>query len=223
MLRQQQHGWQPTPRPTVQGTHGMTSCSEWTGVTLSLLLEEVGVQAGASWIVAEGADAAKMTRSIPLDKAIDDALVAYAQNGEPLRPEQGFPLRLFLPGWEGNANVKWLRRLKVVDQPVHDAGGNVEVHRPDAGRSRAPVHVRDGGEIGDHVSVRRTEARRRRVSRNQRPRLVGPRPHRSGRGFDRRRSDVENAALQEPLLPLAHTRFRFDWHWDGLTPSLRRE
>jgi sulfane dehydrogenase subunit SoxC len=110
-------GWRPAPRSTVQAAHGMTSCSEWTGVKLSLLLEEVGVQSGASWILAEGADPAKMTRSVPLAKAMDDALVAYAQNGEPLRPEQGFPLRLLLPGWEGNANVKWLRRLKVVDQP----------------------------------------------------------------------------------------------------------
>src|SRR5215510_5130812 len=111
-------GWRPTPRPSVQSTHGMTSCSEWTGVKLSLLLEEVGVQSNASWILAEGADPAKMTRSIPMAKAMDDAMVVYAQNGEPLRPEQGFPLRLFLPGWEGNSNVKWLRRLKLMDQPA---------------------------------------------------------------------------------------------------------
>src|SRR5262249_58559235 len=83
----------------------------------SLLLEEVGVQRGASWILAEGADPAKMTRSITLEKAMDDAMIVYAQNGEPLRPEQGFPLRLFLPGYEGNANIKWLRRLKGVGQP----------------------------------------------------------------------------------------------------------
>ena len=105
----------------VQGTHGLTSCSEWTGVKLSLLLDEVGVQPGASWILAEGADPAKMTRSVPLAKALDDAMVVYAQNGEPIRPEQGFPIRLFLPGYEGNANIKWLRRLKVVDKPVRDA------------------------------------------------------------------------------------------------------
>src|SRR5207237_8448822 len=110
-------GWRPTPRPTVQAAHGLTSCSEWTGVKLSLLLDEVGVQPGATWILAEGADPAKMTRSVPIAEALDDAMVVYAQNGEPLRPEQGFPLRLFLPGWEGNSNVKWLRRLKLADEP----------------------------------------------------------------------------------------------------------
>ncbi len=146
-------GWQPAPRPTVQGTHGMTSCSEWTGVKLSLLLEEVGVQAAASWIVAEGADSAKMTRSIPLAKAMEDALVAYAQNGEPLRPEQGFPLRLFLPGWEGNANVKWLRRLKVVDQPymTREETSKYTDLLPD-GRARQFTLVMDAKSVITHPS-----------------------------------------------------------------------
>ena len=100
------------PSWTPQDTHGLLSCCEWTGVPLSTLLDEVGVQASARWILAEGADAAAMTRSIPIEKAWDDAIVAYAQNGERLRPEQGYPLRLFLPGFEGNMSVKWLRRLE---------------------------------------------------------------------------------------------------------------
>jgi sulfane dehydrogenase subunit SoxC len=91
--------------PTVQLSHGLAGCSEWAGVRLGLLLSEAGVQIGAKWILAEGADAGKMQRTIALEKAMDDILVAYPQNGEPLRPEQGYPLRLVIPGWEVNANV----------------------------------------------------------------------------------------------------------------------
>ncbi len=103
--------------PTAQQSHGLASCSEWTGVPLSLLLAEAGVQKGAKWLLAEGADACKMQRSLPLSKAMDDILVAWGQNGEALRPEQGYPLRLFVPGWEGNVNVKWLRRIEVTGEP----------------------------------------------------------------------------------------------------------
>jgi sulfane dehydrogenase subunit SoxC len=100
--------WRAPTAKTVQGTHGNTSCSEWTGVPLSLLLREASVQKAATWVVAEGADASGNERSIPLAKAMDDILVAYGQNGEALRPENGYPLRLVVPGWEGNVNVKWL-------------------------------------------------------------------------------------------------------------------
>jgi sulfane dehydrogenase subunit SoxC len=93
------------------------SCCEWTGVPLATVLAEAGVKPEAQWMLAEGADAAAMTRSIPIEKALDDALLAYAQNGERLRPEQGYPLRLLLPGYEGNTNVKWLRRLKLGSEP----------------------------------------------------------------------------------------------------------
>ena len=106
-----------TPQSTVQHTHGEMSCCEWTGVRLSTVLDEAGLDPRATWMLAEGADAAGMARSVPIAKALDDALLVYAQNGERLRPEQGYPLRLFLPGYEGNTNVKWLRRLKLGDQP----------------------------------------------------------------------------------------------------------
>ena len=89
--------------------HGLISCSDWTGVPLSILLDEAGLQPQARWVVADGADAAILARSVPLEKILDDAIVALYQNGEPLRPANGFPMRLFLPGWEGNASVKWLR------------------------------------------------------------------------------------------------------------------
>ena len=102
---------------TPQEICGLTSQSEWTGVMLSTVFNEVGAQPRATWFLAEGQDAAVMTRSIPLKDAIGEAMLAYAQNGEALRPEQGYPLRLLLPGWEGNASVKWLRRLELADQP----------------------------------------------------------------------------------------------------------
>ena len=110
--------WSPArPDTDAQAAFGMTSCSEWTGVKLSVLLREAGVSAEARWLVAEGADACRMTRSVPLDKALDDTLVAYGQNGEALRPAQGYPLRLLAPEWEGNISIKWLRRLQLVDRP----------------------------------------------------------------------------------------------------------
>lgn len=98
--------------------HGLVSCAEWTGVRLSTLLEEAGVLPEAAWVQAVGADAASMGRSIPLTKALDDVLVALFQNGEPVRPEQGYPMRLFVPGWEGNVSVKWLTQIRLATQPA---------------------------------------------------------------------------------------------------------
>src|SRR5690349_19805665 len=107
----------PKPDMTPQQVDGMMSNSEWTGVPLSVLFREAGVKPEASWFLAEGGDACLLDRSIPVSKARDDALVVWGQNGEPLRPEQGFPIRLLLPGYEGNANVKWLRRIKLGAEP----------------------------------------------------------------------------------------------------------
>ena len=106
------------PRGSCGDIHGMVSCSEWTGVPLSILLDEAGVAPNGRWILAEGTDAAAMSRSVPMAKALDDALIALYQNGERLRPANGYPVRLFLPGYEGNISVKWLRRLKVTAEPV---------------------------------------------------------------------------------------------------------
>ena len=111
--------WRGAQMEALQFTHGMISCCEWTGVKLSTLLEEVGVKPEGKWILAEGADASGMSRSIPLEKAMDDTIIAWGQNGEALRPEQGYPLRMLNPGWEGNTSVKWLRRLEIGDQPWH--------------------------------------------------------------------------------------------------------
>src|SRR5580658_9338187 len=101
---------------TVQETHGMTSCSEWTGVLLSTLLKECGLKGSATWFVAEGAEEVKGASSMPIAKAMDDCMIAYGQNGEPLRPQQGFPLRIVVPGFEGIFHTKFLRRIKVVDR-----------------------------------------------------------------------------------------------------------
>ncbi len=107
----------PKPDLTPQKVAGLVSNTEWTGVPLKVLLDEAGAKPAATWFLAEGGDACVMTRSIPMAKAMDDAMVVWAQNGEPIRPEQGFPLRLLLPGWEGNVSVKWLRRLELGTRP----------------------------------------------------------------------------------------------------------
>jgi sulfane dehydrogenase subunit SoxC len=100
----------------VQETHGMVSCAEWTGVLLSTLLKECGVKGSATWFVAEGAEEVKGASSMPVAKAMDDVLVAYGMNGEPVRPQNGFPLRLLVPGFEGIFSTKYLRRIKLVDR-----------------------------------------------------------------------------------------------------------
>lgn len=109
--------WRGAQLNGCQFTHGMIHCVAYTGVRLKYLLEEAGVKTAGKWLLAEGADASAMTRSIPMEKALDDCMVAFAMNGEALRPEQGYPIRLVVPGWEGNMWIKWLRRLEVGDQP----------------------------------------------------------------------------------------------------------
>jgi sulfane dehydrogenase subunit SoxC len=207
--------WRAPIGKTVQGTHGRTSCSEWTGVPLALLLREVGVQQGAAWIIAEGADTSGNEHSIPLAKALDDILVAYGQNGEALRPENGYPLRLIVPGWEGSANVKWLRRITVVDRPYMTRMES-EVHAalmPD-GKARQLGFVMEAKSVITFPSGGQ--------------RLPGPGLYEirglawSGRGLARRvevstdgGKTWRDARLPEPVLPIAHTRFRLDWQWDG--------
>jgi sulfane dehydrogenase subunit SoxC len=111
--------WRGAQLNGAQYTHGMIHCVMYTGVPLKVLLAEAGLKANAKWLLLEGGDAAAMTRSLPLEKALDDALVAYRMNGEMLYPENGYPVRMVLPGWEANMWVKWLRRIEVGDQPWH--------------------------------------------------------------------------------------------------------
>ena len=213
--------WREPTLETVQGTHGLTSTSEWTGVPLSTILREVGVQDGAAWILAEGADAAVMTRSVPLDKAWSDALLAYGQNGEAIRPEQGYPLRLILPGWEGNTHIKWLRRLDISDQPF--------MTREETSKY---TDLLKGGKARQFTFV--MEAKSVITFPSGDMKLPGPGFYEvtglawSGRGKVRRVEVSTNggqswhlAALDEPILPICHTRFRYPWWWDGQAAVLQ--
>ncbi|HWD16590.1 MAG TPA: sulfite dehydrogenase, partial [Casimicrobiaceae bacterium] len=207
--------WSKPTMPTVQFTHGLTSTSEWTGVPLATILNEAGVRAGAKWLLAEGGDAAVMTRSIPLDKAMKDCLLAYGQNGEAIRPEQGYPLRLIVPGYEGNINIKWLRRIEVSDAPfmTREETSKYTDLFPD-GKAVQFSLVMEAKSVITYPSGAMT--------------LDTPGFHEitglawSGRGAIRR-VDVSvdggrtwrAARLQAPILPVCHTRFRFPWTWDG--------
>lgn len=111
--------WKGSQLNGCQFTHGMVHNVMYTGVWLKDILAEAGVKPSAKWILPEGADASHMSRSIPLEKAMDDCMVAFAMNGEALRAEQGYPLRIVLPGWEGNMWIKWLRRIEIGDKPWH--------------------------------------------------------------------------------------------------------
>jgi sulfane dehydrogenase subunit SoxC len=207
-------GRQNGEKTSPQELCGLTSQSEWTGVLLSTLFKEVGVRPEAKWFLAEGQDAAVMTRSIPIEKAYEDAMIAYAQNGEALRPEQGYPARLLLPGWEGNSNVKWLRRIDLAAAPFMTREETSKYTDPLAdGTSRQFSFVMDARSV---------------ITTPSYPQTVEPGWMEirgiawSGRGkIQRAQISTDggktwmNATLQEPVLPKAHTRFRMMWNWDG--------
>jgi sulfane dehydrogenase subunit SoxC len=203
------------PDASVQVTHGLTSNSEWTGVKLSTILREVGVEEGAGWVLAEGSDAAVMTRSVPLQKCWDDAMLAYAQNGEALRPEQGYPLRLIVPGWEGNINVKWLRRLKIGDKPWYTRMETKWYDNP-----------MPGGK--DYLFVFEMAAKSVITFPSGEMRLPMPGFYEvtglawSGAGAISQVNVSTDggktwaaAELTKPVLSKSHTRFTFPWAWDG--------
>lgn len=201
--------------------HGLVSGAEWTGIPLSMLLDEAGLDARGKWILAEGADAAAMSRSIPIEKALDDAVVALYQNGERLRPEQGYPVRLLLPGYEGNMSVKWLRRIKVTAGPTHTkdetskysdlmADGKARqftfrmdvksaITRPATGLNmQGPgLYQISGLAWSGHGRIARVE-----VSAD------------GGKSWS-------EAALDAPVLPMALTRFRLPWRWSGAPAVLQ--
>lgn len=199
---------------TAQTLCGLTSQSEWTGVLLSTLFREVGVRPEATWFLAEGQDAAVMTRSVPVEKGWDDAMIVYGQNGEALRPEQGYPVRLLCPGWEGNVCVKWLRRLELADQPFmtrEETSKYTETIGED--RARQFSFVMDARSIITSPSYpQRVEPgwiELRGIAWSGRGRIA-----RAEVSFDEG-ATWHAADLQEPVLPKAHTRFRYLWRWDG--------
>jgi sulfane dehydrogenase subunit SoxC len=199
----------------VQAIHGLLSCAEWTGVRLSTLLEETGIDPKAKWFIAEGADSITMNRSIPLAKALDDALICLYQNGEAIMPGNGYPMRLLVPGYEGNMNVKWLHRIKLLEAPIMAINETKEytILRPDgkAWQFYYPMEVKS---VITHPSPGLA--------------MKGPGFYEiqglawSGNG---RILKVEisadggqswgEAALQEPVMSKALTRFRMAWNWTG--------
>jgi len=206
---------EPMPPMTPRRVAGLTSTSQWTGVPLSLLLREVGVRPGAGWFLAEGDDSGHFARSIPLAKAHDDAMIVYGQNGEALRPEQGYPARLLTPGFEGSANVKWIRRIEVSDAPFMTRSETSEYTDPlpnDTARIFSlvmdassiitfpayPVTLPEPGwwEVSGLAWSGRGKISRVEVTTD-------------GGGTWHR------AALETPVLPRCHTRFRFLWKWTG--------
>ena len=201
-------------RTTPQALCGLTSQSEWTGVKLSTLLAETGISARATWFLAEGQDAALMTRSIPLREALPEALIVYAQNGEALRPEQGYPIRLFLPGWEGNASVKWLRRLELADQPFMTREETSKYTEPFANdTARMFSLVMDARSLITHPAFP-TKLERGWVDINGIAWTGSGRITRVDISTDGGKTWTP-ARLQEPVLPKAHTRFHHLWQWTG--------
>ena len=221
------NGWEnwkkADPNVTVQNTHGLVSTNEWTGVPLRFLIDLVGKDRRSTWMLAEGADAAGVDRSIPLTEEImDEAFIAYGQNGEPLRPAHGFPIRLITPGLEGNLHIKWLRRLKFGDQPWMTrwetdrytqllANGkamqfqlrmetNSVITSPSGMMEIRPGYQRITGLAwSGHGKISKVE-----VSTDE------------GRTW-------KQAHLNHPVLPKAQTRFQMDWVWDGkLTKIISR-
>lgn len=207
--------WQGPGGKDVQQTHGLTSCSEWTGTALRTVLLETGLAPRAKWVVAEGADGAAMTRSIPLEKCLDDVMLAYAQNGEALRPAQGYPLRLIVPGFEGSISVKWLRRLKITETPYYSREETSKyTDLLPSGRARAFTLAMEAKSVitnpsgglqlngrGYHQLRGLAWSGRGRISRVEVSTDAG--------------RSWQEANLQGPVLPVCHTRFTYDWHWDG--------
>ncbi len=207
-----------SPQPiqaNLQTLHGMVSCSEWTGVLLSTLLAEAGVDPEAKWLIAEGADAPTLTRSVPLKKGLDDAMIALYQNGERLMPANGYPMRLFLPGWEGNMSIKWLRRIQVTDTPG--------MTFPE---SKTYTQLLPNGKAYQFYFVEEVKSFITQPS----PGLTmnGPGTYEisgiaySGEGCIKRvmvsadgGKTWAQAALQAPVQDKAFTRFRLPWRWDG--------
>jgi sulfane dehydrogenase subunit SoxC len=213
-----------SPQPLqadVQALHGLVSCAEWTGIKLSTLLDETGIDPKAKWFIGEGGDAAHVMRSVPLAKALDDAIIALYQNGEPLMPGNGYPMRLLLPGYEGNMNIKYLRRIKLLPEPALSYW-EAQVYTeplPD-GKAYQFYFV---NEVKSFI----TKPSPGDVLRQPGLYEISGIAY-SGKGriskvlvsADGGQSWAE-AALQPPVLSMAFTRFRMPWQWDGGPATLQ--
>jgi sulfane dehydrogenase subunit SoxC len=197
---------------TVQETHGLSSCAEWTGVLVSTLLKEAGVKGGATWILAEGNEEVKGTSSIPMAKAMDDAFVAYGMNGEPVRPQQGFPLRLMVPGFEGIFHTKYLRRIKVVDTYYtnYNEYGHLRQDAKDAalGYQIGPKSVITYPSGGQQLAGKGFyEIRGLAWSGGGAIRKVEVS---TDGGKNWKAAEIRGTAYR-----MAHTKFTYNWNWDG--------
>lgn len=205
----------PKAEMSPQQIDGMSANAEWTGVRVATVLAEAGLRPKARWILAEGGDAAVLSRSIPIEKLLDDALLVYAQNGEALRPAAGYPVRLLLPGWEGNTCIKWIRRLEAIAEP--------NMSRDETSRYTDPLPNDTARRFSFVMDVKST------LTRPTYPAIIGGKGWVelggiawSGRGKIAR-VDVSTdggrswkaADLHEPVLAKAHVRFTRMWKWDG--------
>jgi sulfane dehydrogenase subunit SoxC len=199
----------------VQALHGLASCSEWSGVLLSTLLEETGIDPKAKWMIAEGADSPHLSRSVPLAKGLEDAIVAMYQNGERIQPGQGYPMRLWLPGYEGNMNVKFLRRIMLTEEPAMTYY-----------ESRTYAQILPNGKAYRFYFLQEVKSFISRPSPGMSLKepgiyeITGVAYSGTGRiskvmvSADGGASWAQ-AALQDPVLPKAFTRFRMPWRWNG--------
>jgi sulfane dehydrogenase subunit SoxC len=211
--------WLKPASMTVQQTHGLLSGVLWTGVPASTLLDEAGIDPKGKWALFEGADASAHTRSIPLEKVLDDTLIVYAMNGEALRPENGYPVRVVIPGWEGNVSVKWLRRVKVSDQPWYFRSETARYTDPmPEGKWRKFSMVMECKSVitspsgGQNIKPGFHEIRGFAWSGSGKIRAVDI----SSDGGKTWRE----AMLEEPIMNKALTRFKAAWNWDGSPATL---
>ncbi|ELX11859.1 putative nitrate reductase [Janthinobacterium sp. HH01] len=208
--------WGNVALPTVQYTHGMLACSEYTGVLLSTLLDMCGIdRKRARFVLAEGADGSSMTRTIAIERALDDVIVAWGQNGEMLRPENGYPLRLVVPGVQGVSWVKYLRRIEVGDQPWDTKDETIHyVDLMPDGQHRQYTSIQECKSVITTPSGGQTLLDRGYYNISG---LAW-----SGRGRIKR-VDVSTdggrnwrtARVEGPVQNKALTRFNIDWVWDG--------
>jgi sulfane dehydrogenase subunit SoxC len=207
--------WRGAQLNGCQFTHGMIHTVIYTGVPLKLILNEAGFKTNAKWVMPEGGDASGLNRSIPLEKALDDCILAFKMNGEALRPEQGYPLRLVVPGWEGNMWIKWMRRIEVGDEPWQTREETSKYTDLLAdGRSRRFTWIMDAKSVVTNPSP---QAPLKFKGQNVLTGLAW-----SGRGSIKR-VDVtidggrnwREARIDGPVLPMAATRFYVDFDWQG--------
>ena len=211
--------WLKPASTTVQQTHGLLSGAVWTGVPMSTLLEEAGIDPKAKWALLEGADASAHTRSVPMEKMLDDTLVVYAMNGEALRPENGYPVRAFLPGWEGNISVKWLRRIKLGEQPWNFRSETARYTDPmPEGKWRQFSMVMECKSVitspSGGMSVKPGFNEIRGLAWSGAGKIRGVDVSTDGGKTWR------EAVVEEPVMDKCLTRFKAPWNWDGQPATL---